>query len=221
MSDGPLYLGFDLSTQQLKGTHLLFVSPSPIPLSFTSNSLTNTFTAIIIQSDLSVLAEAKVDFDADFGPQYGLTKGVLANESEGEVYAPVAMWLEALDLVLARLHQQQGGPALLSRVRGISGACQQHGSVFWSHQAESLLGALKGEKGGLKEQLEGAFSHPYGPNWQDHSTQKQCDAFDEALGGKQALAEATGSSAHHVGFPFPFHTHHSSILYVEYNDTSY
>ncbi|KAF3770221.1 actin-like ATPase domain-containing protein [Cryphonectria parasitica EP155] len=170
MSDGPLYLGFDLSTQQLK--------------------------AIVIQSDLHVLSEAKVDFDADFGAQYGLTKGVLVNDAEGEVFAPVAMWLEAVDLVLSRLQEKK---APLHRVRGISGACQQHGSVFWGHEAEALLAGLKGddEKKGLKEQLEKAFSHPYGPNWQDHSTQSQCDEFDAALGSNKRLAEVTGSAAHH------------------------
>lgn len=148
-----------------------------------------------------MLAEAKVDFDADFGRQYGLTKGVLANPSEGEVFAPVAMWLEALDLVLTRLAATKPAP-FLHRVRGVSGACQQHGSVFWSHDAEKLLGALDGGagKGGLKEQLDGALSHPYGPNWQDHSTQAQCDEFDAALGAKETLAEVTGSSAHHVSF---------------------
>lgn len=155
--------------------------------------------AIVIQSDLTVLSEAKVDFDADFGPQYGLTKGVLVNEAEGEVFAPVAMWLESLDLVLTRLVDKK---APLHRIRGVSGACQQHGSVFWSHEAEKLLGSMKGEaaKGGLKEQLEGALSYPYGPNWQDHSTQKQCDEFDASLGSNVKLAEVTGSSAHHVSF---------------------
>lgn len=151
----------------------------------------------MIQSDLTVLSEAKVDFDADFGPKYGLTKGVLVNEAEGEVFAPVAMWLESLDLVLSRLVDKK---APLHRVRGVSGACQQHGSVFWSHEAEKLLSAMKGEaaKGGLKEQLEGALSYPYGPNWQDHSTQKQCDEFDASLGSNVNLAEVTGSAAHHV-----------------------
>lgn len=165
--------------------------------SVTSPSQTHTPTAIVIQSDLTVLSEAKVDFDADFGPQYGLTKGVLVNEAEGEVFAPVAMWLEALDLVLSRLVDKK---TPLHRVRGVSGACQQHGSVFWGHDAEKLLGAMDGKpgKGGLKEQLDGALSHPYGPNWQDHSTQRQCDEFDAALGDNMRLAEVTGSAAHHV-----------------------
>lgn len=167
MSSGPLYLGFDLSTQQLK--------------------------AILVSSDLAVVSEAKVDFDADFGEKYSLAKGVLVNSNEGEVFAPVAMWLESLDLVLDRMRQRK---APLDRVRGISGACQQHGSVFWSDAAAKELSSLSPDQP-LVEQLTGAFSHPFAPNWQDHSTQAECDEFDHKLGSKQKLAEVTGSAAHH------------------------
>ncbi|KAK2050634.1 D-xylulose kinase [Colletotrichum somersetense] len=166
MSSGPLYLGFDLSTQQLK--------------------------AIVVQSDLTVVSEAKVDFDADLGKQYGLRKGVLTNEAEGEVYAPVAMFLEAIDLVLERLKAEMP----LDRIKGISGSCQQHGSTYWGKEAETLLGGLRANKP-LVEQLQQAFSHPYAPNWQDHSTQAQCDEFDAKFETAQRLAEVTGSAAHH------------------------
>ncbi|GAB1320100.1 hypothetical protein MFIFM68171_10310 [Madurella fahalii] len=167
MGDGPLYLGFDLSTQQLK--------------------------AIVVQSDLTVVSDAKVDFDQDFGAKYKIKKGVLQNDEEGEVFAPVAMWLEALDLVLQRLQEKK---TPLDRIRGISGSCQQHGSVYWSRQAEALLNGLDPTKG-LVDQLAGAFSHPFAPNWQDHSTQQECDQFDAALGSASRLAEVTGSAAHH------------------------
>ncbi|KAH6849720.1 hypothetical protein B0I37DRAFT_94948 [Chaetomium sp. MPI-CAGE-AT-0009] len=167
MSDGPLYLGFDLSTQQLK--------------------------AIVVQSDLNVVADAKVDFDQDFSSKYNVKKGVLVNEDEGEVFAPVAMWLESLDLVLQRLQEKK---TPLNRIRGISGSCQQHGSVYWGRRAESLLGGLKSDKP-LVDQLKEAFSHPYAPNWQDHSTQQECDQFDVKLGSAERLAEVTGSAAHH------------------------
>ncbi|KAK3044520.1 hypothetical protein LTS18_001046, partial [Coniosporium uncinatum] len=86
-----LYMGFDLSTQQLKG--------------------------IVVKSNLKLVYEAKVDFDADLGRKYGIEKGVLTNPSEGEIYAPTAMWLEALDLVLQRL-QEQGLD--FSKVKGVS-----------------------------------------------------------------------------------------------------
>ena len=104
------------------------------------------------------------------------------------------MWLEAVDLVLQRL-QEKGCP--FQRIKGISGAGQQHGSVYWSQTGEHLLGSLNPE-GRLVDQLEKAFSHPFSPNWQDASTQKECDSFEEELGSPEKLAEITGSRAHHV-----------------------
>ncbi|KAI6900235.1 putative D-xylulose kinase, partial [Hortaea werneckii] len=173
-SAGPLYMGFDLSTQQLKG--------------------------ICVDSNLKLIHEAKVDFDADMG-KYGIEKGVLTNPAEGEVFAPPAMWLESVNLVLDRLRDQGLD---FSRVKGLSGAGMQHGTVFWTHDAEKMLQNLDSSKT-LIEQLEpgskgervGAFAHPMSPNWQDASTQKQCDAFDAQLGSPEKLAEVTGSKAHH------------------------
>lgn len=111
------------------------------------------------------------------------------------------MWLEAVDLVLQRLNDDGLD---FSKVKGVSGAGMQHGTVFWSKDAESILGSLDAGKtlleqleGGSKGERKGAFSHPFSPNWQDASTQKQCDAFDARLGSPEKLAEATGSKAHH------------------------
>ncbi|KAL4883022.1 hypothetical protein BJY04DRAFT_206640 [Aspergillus karnatakaensis] len=165
-TSGPLYIGFDLSTQQLKG--------------------------IVVNSDLKVVFLSIFDFDAH-SKGFPIKKGVITNEVEHEVVAPVALWLQALDSVLADLKKQGLD---FSLVRGISGAGQQHGSVYWGEDAEKLLKGLDAQKG-LEEQLAGAFSHPYSPNWQDASTQKECDEFDEKLGGVEQLAEATGSKAHH------------------------
>ena len=163
----PLYLGFDLSTQQLKG--------------------------IAITSDLKVAYEAIVDFDAD-ATGYGTKKGVLTNEAEREVYAPVTMWLHGIDTILQKL-QDKGID--FGRVRGICGAGQQHGSVYWSQDGEHALQNLhKGKP--LEGQLHHAFSYPYSPNWQDASTQSQCDSFDRHLGDELQLAIHTGSKAHHV-----------------------
>ncbi|KAJ5145733.1 Carbohydrate kinase FGGY N-terminal [Penicillium bovifimosum] len=165
-SDTPLYIGFDLSTQQLKG--------------------------LVVNSDLKVVHVAKFDFDAD-SIGFPIKKGVLTNEVEHEVFAPVALWLQALDGVLESLRKQGLD---FSRVKGVSGAGQQHGSVYWGQNAESILRNLDSSKS-LEAQLEGAFSHPYSPNWQDSSTQVECDEFDAALGKPEDLAQATGSKAHH------------------------
>jgi xylulokinase len=165
-SSGPLYLGFDLSTQQLKG--------------------------LVVDSSLKKIHEAKFDFDAD-SKGFNVTKGVLVNEAEHEVFAPVAMWLQAIDTVLARLKDDGLD---FSRVKGISGSGMQHGSVFWNADAEQLLSQLDSSRT-LESQLDGAFTHPYSPNWQDASTQKECDEFDAVLGSEAQLANVTGSKAHH------------------------
>ena len=167
INKSPLYLGFDLSTQQLK--------------------------VIAITSDLKVAYEAVFDFDAD-AAAFGIKKGVLTNEAEREVYAPVKMWLQAIDSVLLKL-QNKGID--FDRVRGISGAGQQHGSVYWSQDGEHALQTLD-EGSSLEAQLHHAFSFPYSPNWQDSSTQMECDSFDEHLGDDVQLALCTGSKAHHV-----------------------
>lgn len=155
----------------------------------------------MVNSNLKLVHEAKVDFDADLS-KYGIEKGVLTNPPEGEIFAPVAMWLEALDLVLQRLRKSGLD---FSKIRGVSGAGMQHGTVFWSQDAKHILSGLDAGKS-LVEQLEpgskgerkGAFSHPFSPNWQDASTQRQCEEFDKRLGGPEKLAQNTGSKAHHV-----------------------
>ena len=168
--ENALYLGFDLSTQQLKG--------------------------IAITSNLKVAYEAVFDFDAD-ATRYGIKKGVLTNEAEREVYAPVMMWLYAIDMILQRLHDKGID---YKQVRGVSGAGQQHGSVYWSQDGEHALQNLHEGKS-LEAQLYHAFSYPYSPNWQDASTSSQCELFDQHLGDELQLAIHTGSKAHHVSHP--------------------
>ena len=103
-ASGPLYLGFDLSTQQLKG--------------------------IVVASNLDVVVDAVFDFDIDT-TEFGVEKGVLTNEAEREVFAPVAMWLQAIDVVLQRLHAKGID---FGHVASLSGAGQQHGKYKISHK---------------------------------------------------------------------------------------
>jgi xylulokinase len=90
----PLFLGLDLSTQQLK--------------------------AIIITEDTSVVHESAVNFTKDL-PQYGTTHGVILGPGPGEVTSPVAMWVHALDLLMERVRVSGVDT---SRVVAISGAGQ-------------------------------------------------------------------------------------------------
>lgn len=90
----PLFLGFDLSTQQLK--------------------------AIVIAEDASIVHESAVHFDRDL-PIYGTTNGTVNGPDEGEVTSPVLMWLEAIDLVMQRI---KNTGVDLSAITSISGAGQ-------------------------------------------------------------------------------------------------
>nr|ANG59284.1 D-xylulokinase [Spathaspora gorwiae] len=159
-----LYLGFDLSTQQLK---------------------------IIVTNDkLAALKSFNVEFDVAFKEKYGVHKGVLSNEG-GEVVSPVGMWLDSMNNVFDQM-KKDNFP--FEKVVGISGSCQQHGSVFWSNEAQPLLKKLNKDED-LSSQLKDAFSWDKSPNWQDHSTNPEGEAFVKAI-GREELAQITGSRDH-------------------------
>jgi xylulokinase len=89
----PLFLGLDLSTQQLK--------------------------AVVVQEDCSIVHESAVHFDRDL-PHFGTTNGAIQGPN-GQVTSPVAMWVEAIDLILDRM---KDSGVDLSSVAAVSGAGQ-------------------------------------------------------------------------------------------------
>lgn len=160
-----MFLGLDLSTQQLKG--------------------------VVIDGHLTLRSETSVAFDKDL-PHYGTQKGVFVKGKQ--VLSPVAMWIEALDLLCSRM-KADGVP--LNRIQAISGSGQQHGSIYWSTSASDILGNLDGERS-LADQLgQDALAYELSPNWQDASTQTECDEIEACVGGAAELAGITGSKAHH------------------------
>uniref|UniRef100_A0A8H7N3B8 Xylulose kinase n=1 Tax=Bionectria ochroleuca TaxID=29856 RepID=A0A8H7N3B8_BIOOC len=104
------------------------------------------------------------------------------------------MWMDSLDLVLSRLASAM--PVPMERIRAVSGSGQQHGSVFWNSDAESLLKGLD-PSSSLSEQLAASLANEWSPNWQDQSTEEEAQAFDAELGDREQLAQVTGSGAHH------------------------
>ena len=94
-SPSQLALGFDLSTQQLK------------------------VLAIDI-SNLETFYEKSLTFETNLA-HYKTTKGVYSNDSDHEVYSPVEMWIEAVDVLLTRM-KEDNFP--FERVAAISGAGQ-------------------------------------------------------------------------------------------------
>jgi xylulokinase len=96
MSTSPkLALGFDLSTQQLK-------------------------VAAVDVKNLETFYENALTFEIDL-PYYHTTKGVYRHEDTHEVYSPVEMWIEAVDVILDRM-KRDSFP--FEKVIAISGAGQ-------------------------------------------------------------------------------------------------
>ena len=96
----PLFLGFDASTQALK--------------------------ASLLSSNLDVIAEQAVNFDADL-PHYKTQSGVLHGpEGSGEVFSPVMMIVEAMDLLLDRIHKAGWK---VGDIRGVAAAGQVSTSI--------------------------------------------------------------------------------------------
>ncbi|EAZ63302.2 D-xylulokinase [Scheffersomyces stipitis CBS 6054] len=161
-----LFLGFDLSTQQLK--------------------------IIVTDENLAALKTYNVEFDSI---NSSVQKGVIAINDEiskGAIISPVYMWLDALDHVFEDM-KKDGFP--FNKVVGISGSCQQHGSVYWSRTAEKVLSELDAESS-LSSQMRSAFTFKHAPNWQDHSTGKELEEFERVIGA-DALADISGSRAHY------------------------
>lgn len=113
----------------------------------------------------------------------------------GVVTSPVLMWPKAIDLLFERISNSDGGQSLLSRVCAISGAGQQHASVYWSSTASRTLASLDAKRP-LAEQFDHAFSSPVSPNWQDSSSTEECREMENLVGGEEEMARRTGSRAH-------------------------
>ena len=73
---------------------------------------------------------------------------------------------------------------------------QQHGSVYWSAEAETLLSTLDPSKGLAEQLAPAAFTFQRCPIWQDSSTTRECKELEDAVGGPQVLADITGSRAY-------------------------
>lgn len=114
----------------------------------------------------------------------------------GVVTSPVEMFLKAIDLLFQRISASEDGRKMLSQCVAISGAAQQHATIYWSTEAQNLLRSLSAERT-LVDQLKTAFSSPVSPNWQDSSTTTECQEMEASLkGGAEELAQRTGSRAH-------------------------
>lgn len=157
------YLGLDCSTQSLK--------------------------ALLIDAEAGTIhASAMVSFGRDL-PQFKALDGVLAHPDPLIKHSPPTLWLAALDLVLARLVEQN---APLGLVRGLCGAGQQHGTVYLNNSAGEVLAGLHPSQP-LAAQLAPCFARATSPIWMDSSTTAECHSIETAVGPR--LLQDSGSPA--------------------------
>ncbi|KAG6402606.1 hypothetical protein SASPL_134803 [Salvia splendens] len=166
LPQGSFSLGFDSSTQSMKAT--------------------------VLDASLNIVAQEIVNFDSELS-HYKTKDGVYRDPSvNGRIVSPTIMWVEALDLILERLHKSGLD---FGKIVAVSGSGQQHGSVYWKTGSSRVLSSLDPKKQ-LADQLGDAFSVKESPIWMDSSTTEQCRAIEKAVGGAMELSSLTGSRAY-------------------------
>jgi xylulokinase len=151
---------------------------------------TQSCSAIVIDTETqSVIAEASVNFGERL-PNYGAPAGFIPDGRDGEVHSDPCMWLDALELLLLDLKDRCD----LSKIAAISGAGQQHGSVYlndtWRHTIDTLVPTES-----LSAQIAPCFARATAPIWMDTSTGTECHEIAAAVGGNSIVCAKSGSVA--------------------------
>ncbi len=159
------------------------------PLYLGVDMSTQSVTLVFLEAETQRLVHIdSLNFDEEL-PKYDTSSGMHVGKN-GKVTSPVQMWLEGLDRILRRQDK-----AMLSHVQAVSGAAQQHGSVFWNAEGLKALRTMAPEDS-LAQNLYGGFSMEDCPIWADSSTQDDCQAMEAAVGGAATVAALTGSRAY-------------------------
>ena len=167
-SERGLYLGVDISTQQVK--------------------------IILIDEGLRIVFEDAIKFDTELS-EFGTVGGVHISEDKLRVTSPVLMWVKAIDMVLEKMKQSDIN---LGDILAVSGAGQQCGSVYWKTGAREVLKNFQSGKSMCEQlsKPRSCFSVLDSPIWMDSSTTKQCQILEKAIAGPENLAKITGSRAY-------------------------
>ncbi|KAI9096961.1 xylulose kinase-like protein [Phlyctochytrium arcticum] len=174
-----LYLGLDLSTQQLKAT--------------------------VMDNDCQVVAEHAVQFDSDL-LHYKTSGGSVINGLEAT--SSVLMWVEALDLLLERMKALKVPFDRIAGISGCGqqhgtvywrSAAEKTLAQLNIH--EPLMPQLKDAFSVTDSPIWQDSRHSSGrlrnlSDGSNRSTYDQCRMLERAVGGPEKLAELTGSSGY-------------------------
>jgi xylulokinase len=152
------------------------------------DSSTQSLTAILIDTDRGeVLVDRSLRFGHDL-PEYGSPSGFLPDPDPTVRHADPLMWVAALDRLLGDLRD---AGVDLGGVRAVSGAGQQHGSVYLAHRIDDVGGWSDDRP--LCDQVRPLLSRKTSPIWMDSSTTRECEEIARAAGGSDRVLAISGS----------------------------
>jgi xylulokinase len=154
------------------------------------DSSTQSLSAVVIDTDSGqVVLDESVNFGTAL-PEYASPNGFLEHADPRTKHANPLLWVEALDRVLegAKARGFEWGT-----IAGVSGAGQQHGSVYLSTPIAKARPWSPGAP--LSRQVAPLLSRATSPIWMDSSTSAECREIAAAVGGDEAVTRSTGSRA--------------------------
>ena len=117
---------------------------------------TQSMSAIVIDLDnRNIICECSINFGERL-QKYNSPNGFFYGESENEVYSNPLMWLEAIDLLFTELKNLCD----LNKIKAISGAGQQHGSVYLNSNWKKVIEKLNPSET-LSNQIEPCLSENF------------------------------------------------------------
>jgi xylulokinase len=154
------------------------------------DSSTQSLSALVVDTDSGkVVLDESVQFGSAL-PEYASPNGFLEHSDPRVKHSNPLMWVDALERLL------EGAKARgfdWGSISGVSGAGQQHGSVYLATPI-AKAGPWSKEKS-LAEQLAPLLSRKTSPIWMDSSTGIECREIAAAVGGDENVTRVTGSRA--------------------------
>jgi xylulokinase len=152
------------------------------------DSSTQSLSALVIDTDTRrVVFDQSINYGSAL-PEYHSPHGFLENADPTVKHSDPRMWVEAMD----RLFEKGKASGFdWGSIAGISGAGQQHGSVYLKTPLSKIKWTTHAS---LSAQLAPLLSRATAPIWMDSSTADDCRAIAEAVGGDAVVTRITGSA---------------------------
>jgi xylulokinase len=154
------------------------------------DSSTQSLSALVVDTEAGrVVLEESVNFGQAL-PEYESQSGFLAHPDMRIKHANPLLWVAAIDCLFERIAARGFE---LGTLNGVSGAGQQHGSVYLNTRisdAPRWTTALP-----LVDQVRPLLSRRTAPIWLDSSTSAECAEIASSLGGDPRVVALSGSRA--------------------------